>query len=163
MLRCEKTREPKILDRESRCGIKHRIDFVPCEKRVVYLVPFSCGKVRTRQQTSAVRGSASRKDCLPFLTALGRSQDSRFENALPLSLPVVSFLLASVRCARNDRDRCNVPLRQPSCRLSAFCLSASATVKGDGARMLQTTFRCTLCRSLLPCKRETNASEKKKT
>ena len=55
---------------EGPCGIKHRIEFVPCTLGVVYQIPFTCGKVyigqtgrclniRLREHRSSSTGTAS--------------------------------------------------------------------------------------------------------
>lgn len=92
----------------------------------------------------AVHRSASRNDWLRLLTARSRPQDSRFEIELTFVFAVMSFSLASVRRARNNWDQRKVPLCESPC-----CTSAQVTMTGDGARILQVTFRSTLRQSVI--------------
>lgn len=58
------------MQKERPCGIKHRIEFVPCTVGTVYQIPFTCGKVyigqtgrclnlRLREHRSSLTGTAS--------------------------------------------------------------------------------------------------------
>lgn len=67
-----------------------------------FLIHCALHQVSCRQQKFAGHESGSRNDWLRLLTACSRSQDPRFENALVFA--VVSFLLASVRRAQDNRE-----------------------------------------------------------
>lgn len=119
----------------------------------------------SRQQKFARRRSSSQKVWLCLLTACGCSEDSRFENALPFMLAVVSFSPTFVRSAQDDRDRRKMSLCQLLCSASAL-----GTVMGDGACMPRTRFRSTFCQTLLsrgrrrkPAKKNVTANTKGST